>query len=156
MNDQHDSNDSSLYVTMKIVNQMFGVQVLTVHDVLGPQRITHIPLAPREVAGALNLRGRIVTAIDMRVRLGLEPRSTDDPGMSIVVESRNELYSLMVNSVGEVLSLRRDDYERSPATMDSRWREVSSGIFRLDGMLLVVLDVERILKFANSENVVAA
>ena len=156
MNDQHDSNDSSLYVTMKIVNQMFGVQVLTVHDVLGPQRITHIPLAPREVAGALNLRGRIVTAIDMRVRLGLEPRSTDDPGMSIVVESRNELYSLMVDSVGEVLSLRRDDYERSPATMDSRWREVSSGIFRLDGMLLVVLDVERILKFANSENVVAA
>ena len=156
MSDQHDSNDSSLYVTMKIVNQMFGVQVLTVHDVLGPQRITHIPLAPREVAGALNLRGRIVTAIDMRVRLGLEPRSTDDPGMSIVVESRNELYSLMVDSVGEVLSLRRDDYERSPATMDSRWREVSSGIFRLDGMLLVVLDVERILKFANSENVVAA
>jgi purine-binding chemotaxis protein CheW len=156
MVDQHDSSDSSLYVTMKIVDQMFGVQVLTVHDVLGPQRITHIPLAPKEVAGALNLRGRIVTAIDMRVRLGLAPRPTDDPGMSIVVESRNELYSLMVDSVGEVLSLRRDDYERSPATMDSRWREVSSGIFRLDGMLLVVLDVERILKFASGETVAAA
>lgn len=154
-NSPNDNQETSLYVTMKIADQMFGVQVLTVHDVLGPQRITHIPLAPKEVAGALNLRGRIVTAIDMRVRLGLTPRPADQPGMSIVVESRNELYSLMVDSVGEVLSLSRDDYERSPATLDPRWREVSSGIFRLDGMLLVVLDVERVLSFAG-DNIIAA
>jgi len=74
------------YVTMFIEGQLFGIQVLTVQDVLGPQKITRIPLAPREVAGSLNLRGRIVTAIDVRLRLGL-PKSVDESkGMSVVVD----------------------------------------------------------------------
>ncbi len=139
------------YVTMTIANQLFGIPVLQVQDVLGNQKITRIPLAPPEVAGSLNLRGRIVTAIDVRLRLSLTARTKDKLGMSIVVDLRGELYSLMVDSVGEVLSLSKDDFERNPATLDARWREVSTGIYRLNGQLMVVLDVPRLLNFANME-----
>ncbi len=140
------------FVTMFIEGQLFGIPVLTVQDVLGPQKITRIPLAPPEVAGSLNLRGRIVTAIDVRLRLGLPPRPADGkPVMSIVVDHKGELYSLMVDNVGEVLSLSSDDFERHPATLDPRWREISTGIYRLKETLLVVLDVSKLLNFANIE-----
>ena len=139
------------FVTATIANQLFGIPVLQVQDVLGPQKITRIPLAPPEVAGSLNLRGRIVTAIDVRLRLGLTGRPKDKPGMSIVVDLRGELYSLMVDSVGEVLSLTKEDFERNPATLDPRWREVSTGIYRLNGQLMVVLDVPRLLNFTTIE-----
>lgn len=139
------------YVTMTIADQLFGIPVLQVQDVLGRQRITRIPLAPPEVAGSLNLRGRIVTAIDVRLRLGLPERSQDMSSMSIVVDHKGELYSLMVDSVGEVLSLSPDTYERNPATLDPRWRELSNGIYRLNNQLLVVLDVSKLLNFANLE-----
>mgnify|MGYP003345894114 FL=1 len=129
---------SSDFVTMTIAGQLFGIPVLTVQDVLGPQRITRIPLAPGEVAGALNLRGRIVTAIDVRHRLGLQARGADSPGMSVVVDHKGELYSLIVDAVGEVMSLPTEAYERNPATLDSRWRDVSGGIYRLQGKLLEI------------------
>jgi len=145
------SGGSQDYVTMTIAEQLFGIPVLQVQDVLGHQKITRIPLAPPEVAGSLNLRGRIVTAIDVRLRLNLLARPKDRPGMSIVVDLRGELYSLMVDSVGEVLSLSNEDFERNPATLDPRWREVSTGIYRLNGQLMVVLDVPRLLNFTNME-----
>ena len=132
-------------ITLTIAGHQFGIPVLQVQDVLGPQRVTRVPLAPPEVGGSLNLRGRIVTAIDVRLRLGLPPRPKDSPGMSIVVELYGELYSLMVDEVGEVLSLSPDDFERTPATLDTRWRELSSGIYRLNGALLIVLEVDRLL-----------
>ncbi len=138
------------FVTMFIAGQMFGIPVLMVQDVLGPQKITRIPLAPKEVAGSLNLRGRIVTAIDVRLRLGLD-KSADTAsgsGMSVVVDMKGELYSLMVDSVGEVLSLPAASFERNPPTLDPLWREFSAGIYRLDGQLLVVLDVPQLLEFA--------
>ncbi|MFC7333251.1 chemotaxis protein CheW [Rhodocista pekingensis] len=139
------------FVTATIADQLFGIPVLQVQDVLGPQRITRIPLSPPEVAGSLNLRGRIVTAVDVRLRLGLPPRGKEHPGMSIVVDHRGELYSLMVDHVGEVLSLSSTDFERHPATMDQRWRDISTGIYRLKETLLVVLDVSRLLNFASIE-----
>ena len=139
------------YVTMFIDGQMFGIAVLTVQDVLGPQKITRIPLAPREVAGSLNLRGRIVTAIDVRLRLGLKRPDDDNKGMSVVVEQSGELYSLMVDQVGEVLSLPVAKFERNPPTLDTMWREFSAGIYRLDDKLLVVLDVAKLLDFNKSE-----
>ncbi len=135
------------YVTMTIENQLFGIPVLQVQDVLGPQRITRIPLAQPEVAGSLNLRGRIVTAIDVRLRLGLPTRPRSEHDMSIVVDQRGELYSLMVDSVGEVISVSSKEFERNPATLDAIWRDVSAGIYRLNNRLLVVLDVQRLLDF---------
>ncbi|HBU96639.1 MULTISPECIES: chemotaxis protein CheW [Thalassospira] len=139
--------DTKDFVTAYIGKQLFGIPVLTVQDVLGPQRITRIPLAPPEVAGSLNLRGRIVTAIDVRKRLGLRDKEDEDPGMSIVVDQGGELYSLMVDQVGEVLSVPKKAFEQNPATLDARWREFSDGIFRLDKKLLVILDVTRLLDF---------
>lgn len=144
------------FVTMTVADQLFGIPVLTVQDVLGPQRITRIPLAPPEVAGALNLRGRIVTAIDVRRRLGLSKRDAGKSGMNVVVDHKGELYALMVDNVGEVLSLSSDAYERNPATLDPRWREVSAGIYRLKGKLLVVLEVARLLDFKSKRGAEAA
>ena len=137
------------YVTMSIDDQMFGIPVLTVQDVLGPQNIARVPLAPPEVAGSLNLRGRIVTAIDVRPRLGLPKRENGISAMSVVVEHENELYSLLVDSVGEVLSLNSRDYQRNPPTLGARLREFSDGIYRLNGSLLVVLSVGSLLDFGN-------
>ena len=143
--------DQRQYVSITIADQLFGIPVLIVHDVLGPQRITRIPLAPPEVAGSLNLRGRIVTAIDVRTRLGLERRPAENPGMSVVVEHASESYSLMVDSVGEVLTLPTSEFQRNPPTLDARWRDVSMGIFRLNQELLVILDVDRLLDFTRNE-----
>ncbi len=139
------------YVTMYIEGQMFGIPVLTVQDVLGPQKITRIPLAPREVAGSLNLRGRIVTAVDVRLRLGLRNQGGESKGMSVVVDQGGELYSLLVDQVGEVLSLPAAKFERNPPTLDPMWREFSAGIYRLDDKLLVVLDVAKLLDFNRNE-----
>jgi len=140
--------ESQDFVTMTIYDQLFGIPVLTVQDVLGPQKITRIPLASPEVTGSLNLRGRIVTAIDVRKRLGLPAVEGDAKGMSVVVDFNGELYSLIIDSVGEVLSLPADCFERNPATLDPAWREVSAGVFRLKDRLLVVLDVARLLSFS--------
>ncbi|HTZ81249.1 MAG TPA: chemotaxis protein CheW [Stellaceae bacterium] len=142
------SADQRDFVSVTIADQLFGIPVLQVQDVLGTQRITRIPLAPPEVAGSLNLRGRIVTAIDIRTRLGLPPRSEGQQAMSVVVDYGGELYSMLVDSVGEVLSLAGSEAERNPATLDPIWRELSAGIFRLDGQLLIVLDVARVLDFS--------
>ncbi len=147
-----ESADSSDYITMTIADQLFGLPVLSVQDVLGPQKIACVPLAPDEVAGSLNLRGRIVTAVDMRTRLGLPPCDESVTSMSVVVDYQGELYSLIIDAVGEVLSLPKDRYERSPPTLDPRWREVANGIFRLDDRLLVVLDISQILNFGGTSS----
>ena len=139
------------YVTATIAGQLFGIPVLSVQDVLGAQRLTRIPLAPPEVAGALNLRGRIVTAIDLRKRLGVPGAEQANSGMSIVVEYAGELYSLLIDTVGEVLNLPADRYEPNPPTLDPRWREVSGGIYRLDGQLMVILEVDRVLDFSRAQ-----
>jgi purine-binding chemotaxis protein CheW len=134
------------FVSMLIGNQWFGIPVLEVRDVLGPQRITRVPLAQPEIAGSLNLRGHIVTAIDMRVRLGLSPRPTTIAEMGVVIEHKGELYNLIVDKVGEVMGLSNNDYEKNPTTLDARWQNISNGIYRLQGALLVVLDATRLLR----------
>ena len=140
------------FVTMVIAGQKFGIPVLQVQDVLGPQKITRVPLAPKEVAGSLNLRGRIVTAIDLRCRLDLPPREDQKAQqMSIVVDYNGEFYSLIVDQVGEVMALPAGDYEKNPATLDERWREVSDGVYRLKDSLLIVLDVKRVLRLESLE-----
>ncbi|MCQ4162551.1 chemotaxis protein CheW [Roseomonas sp. GC11] len=141
-------NDSAaeMFLTLTVAGQLCGVPVLAVRDILASQAITRVPLAPREVAGSLNLRGRIVTAIDLRRRLGLPERSANaSPPMSVVVEQSGELYSLLSDSVGEVVPLRADGFAGNPPTLDPVWRDVSRGVHRQDDRLLIVLDVDRIL-----------
>jgi purine-binding chemotaxis protein CheW len=104
-----------------------------------------VPLSPPEVAGVLNLRGRIVTLIDMRCRLGLGSRENGQQWMAIGVESRGESYGLLIDSVGEVLKLDNQSWEPNPSNLDARLASVSTGIYRLDSQLLMVLDVDRVL-----------
>ena len=144
-NQAMNSGESDEFVTVTIADQLFGIPVLVVQDILGPQKITKIPLAPAEVGGALNLRGRIVTAIDVRRRLGLAEKDDDRECMSVVVEHGGELYSLVVDAVGEVLGMSADTYESNPPTLDPIWREVSGGIYRLNGELMIVLEVDNLL-----------
>lgn len=145
------AENETVLVTLTVANQLCGVPVLAVRDVLGEQTITRIPLAPPEVAGSLNLRGRIVTAIDLRRRLHLPPAPPNQPRMSIVAEQGGELYALLVDQVSEVMSLNASQFERNPPTLEKTWAEYSTGIFRLDGQLLVVLDVSRLLALKGEE-----
>jgi purine-binding chemotaxis protein CheW len=141
-----DQEEMRAYVTLMLGDQLCGVPVLVVRDVLAGQTIAKIPLAPIEVAGNLNLRGRIVTAIDLRQRLRLPPRLAGRVPMSIVTEHGAELYALLVDQVSEVVSLRPSDMERNPQTLPVNWVEYSLGIYRVDDRLLVVLDVDRLLQ----------
>jgi purine-binding chemotaxis protein CheW len=134
-----------VYVTLTVADQLCGVPVLGVRDILGEHAITRIPLAPTEIAGSLNLRGRIVTAIDLRRRLRLPPAPAEQPRMSVVAEQGGELYALLVDQVSEVLSLKASSFERNPPTLPPAWAQFSAGIYRLDGRLLVVLDVGKLL-----------
>ena len=138
-------DELSQYLTVTIAGKTLGIPVLRVHDVLGPQRITRIPLAPKAVLGSLNLRGRIVTAIDIRRRLGLAERSVERASMSVVVEHGGDLYSLVVDSVGDVLSLAGNELAPTPVTVSARWQEVSRGVYRLPDQLLVIIDIDRLL-----------
>jgi len=139
------SNDEQVYVTLTVAGQLCGIPVLGVRDILAEQAITRIPLAPPDIAGSLNLRGRIVTAIDLRRRLNLPPPSAGEKRMSVVAEQGGELYALLVDQVSEVMSLDPTLFERNPPTLEQNWATFSIGIYRLDGRLLVILDVGRLL-----------
>ena len=132
-------------VSIRVGKQMFGVPVLQVQDVIAQTPINRVPLGPVEVAGSLNLRGRIVTAVDMRRRLKMDPRAPDDSFMSVIVEHVGELYALLVDDVGDVLWLSSADHEASPVTLSPHWRAVCSGLYRLDGELLLVINVDQVL-----------
>jgi purine-binding chemotaxis protein CheW len=137
-------------VSIWLDKQLVGIPVSQVQDILGPQRITAVPRSAREIAGVLNLRGRIVTAIDLRVRLGMSPRAADARSMSVVVDHKGELYSLLIDQVGEVLEAPLDRYEADTSALSPDWRELAAGVFRLDKQLLVLLDVGRVLQIGGT------
>jgi purine-binding chemotaxis protein CheW len=138
------------FVTMRLDGQMFGVSVMAVQDVLRNLTVSPIPLAPRVVSGALNIRGRIVTAINMRARLTMPAFETPEKTMYVVVEYQNELYALLVDAVGDVLTLPMQQFEKTPANLDQSWRSLSAGVFKLSGELLVILDVANIIDGINA------
>jgi purine-binding chemotaxis protein CheW len=142
------TGEEQVYVTLTVAGQLCGIPVLGVRDVLAEQPITRIPLAPPDIAGSLNLRGRIVTAIDLRRRLNLPAPEGDKKRMSVVAEQGGELYALQVDQVSEVMSLDAKLFERNPPTLDRNWALFSDGIYRLDGRLLVILNVARLLDYS--------
>jgi purine-binding chemotaxis protein CheW len=133
------------FVTVMTGGQLFGLRLARVRDVFVPRGLSKVPLAPREVAGLLNLRGRIVTAIDLRCRLGLPPRADGGNPVAVGLEERGELYGLIVDRVGDVMWLKPSSYDANPANLDQRWAKLCAGVHRLDQGLLVVLDVDRVL-----------
>jgi purine-binding chemotaxis protein CheW len=134
------------YVTVMIADQLFGLPISRVQDVFMPDRLTRVPLSSPEIAGVLNLRGRIVTAIDMRCRLGLPPRADGRPPMAVGIEIGSESYGLLIDTVGEVLKLADGTREPNPVNLDPKLARVSGGVHRLDGQLMVILDVDRVLE----------
>jgi purine-binding chemotaxis protein CheW len=136
------------YVTAIIGGQLFGLPIACVQDVFVPDRLTRVPLAPSEIAGMLNLRGRIVTAIDMRRRLGLEEVPQNAPRMAIGVALRGESYGLLIDTIGEVMKMPLASRENNPVNLDPALARVSVGVHRLEGRLLVVLDVDRVLEIS--------
>ena len=142
-NDNHSGNFIE-FVTVMIGGQLFGLPISQVQDVFMPDRLARVPLAAAEVAGVLNLRGRIVTAIDMHCRLGLGKRKSDRPAMAVGIEFRGESYGLLIDSVGEVLKLAENTREPVPVNLEPHLARVSCGVHRLEKQLLVVLDVDRI------------
>ena len=138
------------YVTATVGGKLFGLPISLVQDVFAPDRLTRFPLSSSESAGLLNLRGRIVTAIDMRKRLGLDACAESATRMAVGVECRGESYGLLIDAIGEVLKLATTAREDNPLNLDPGLASVSAGVFRLDGKLLVVLDVDRVLDVAQS------
>ncbi|MDQ0317657.1 chemotaxis protein CheW [Amorphus orientalis] len=132
------------FVTARVAGKLFGLPIEAVHEVFAPEGITRVPLSPPEIEGVLNLRGRIVTMIDVRQMLGFE--STDvDTRMAIGLEDRNETFGLIVDEVGEVFALDTSAAEPTPTNLDKRWADVVKGVHRLPGELLLLLDVKRVL-----------
>jgi purine-binding chemotaxis protein CheW len=134
------------YVTVMLDGQLFGLPISRVQDVFMPDRLTRVPLAPPEIAGVLNLRGRIVTAVDLRLRLGMPARTDGRPAMAVGIELKGESYGLLIDSVGEVMKLADGTREANPVNLDAGLARVSAGVHRLDGQLLVILDVDRVLE----------
>jgi purine-binding chemotaxis protein CheW len=133
------------YVTVFTAGQLFGLKLGRVRDVFVPRGLSRVPLAPPQVAGLLNLRGRIVTAIDLRQRLGIEPRNDGAAPMAVGIEVRGELYGLIVDKAGDVLWLSPSTHDANPVNLDERWAAVCAGVHRLDHGLMVVLDVDKVL-----------
>ncbi len=143
----NDNGKHTEYVTFTTAGQIFGLPIERVQDVFKPSQITRVPIAGPEIAGVLNLRGRIVTAIHLSNRLDLESQAAvhGAPPMAIGIESGSESFGLLVDTVGEVLKMPDSELEPNPINLDRNLARVSQGVFRLDGKLLVVLDVDRVL-----------
>lgn len=121
----------------------FGVDVTRVQEVIRYQEMTRVPLASNVVRGLINLRGQIVTAIDMRRRLELPPADTEP--MNVVVRSEDGAVSLLVDDIGDVVEVEESCFERPPETMPARARELVRGVYKLSDRLLLLLDPERVV-----------
>ena len=146
MNGMTAMNESVIeYVTAMIGGQLFGLPISRVQDVFKPEGLTRVPLAAPEIAGLLNLRGRIVTVVDMRRRLDFDALEGGAP-LAVGIEHRGESYGLLIDEIGEVLKLSAASREDNPVNLDPRLARVSAGVHRLDGRLVVILDVDRVLE----------
>ncbi|BAQ18258.1 chemotaxis protein CheW [Methyloceanibacter caenitepidi] len=132
-------------VTVEVAGQFFGVPLSRVKHVFVPDRVSPVPLAPPEVMGLLNLRGRIVTALDLRTRLGLSLRVAGDPMVALGVEKGGEMFGLIADKAGEAIWTTQSGIEPAPANLDERWARLCAGVYRLNDGLLTLLDVDRLL-----------
>lgn len=140
-----DSKTAAQYVSFWLDGQLLGVPVRHVQEVINTQTIARVPRARPEVAGLLNLRGQIVTAVDLRQRLGLRKRPESESSMNVVVRHETESYSLLVDQVGDVIDAPSDAMEPPPRTLDARYKAVTEGVFRLDDRLFVILNLAAVL-----------
>ncbi len=136
-------------VTFRVGRQWFGIGVLQVQEIIGLQKVTRVPLAGPDVAGLLNLRGQIVTAIDMHKKLEISPESAESL-MNVVVREADELFALVVDEVGDVATVLPETLEALPAALDGTWGRVCTGVVRKEDGLLALLDVSHLLEATNT------
>nr|HEX4315842.1 chemotaxis protein CheW [Kofleriaceae bacterium] len=132
--------------TFKVADLVLGVEVTRVQEVIRSQPLTRVPLAPPTVAGLLNLRGQIVTAIDLRARLGVPPRDPSVPPMNVVVRHDGGAVSLLVDDIGDVIEVADATFEAPPDTIGRAARELIRGAYKLPDHLLLVLDAARAIE----------
>ncbi len=128
--------------TFRCDGVLFGVDVIDVQEVLRLQEMTPIPLAPPSVRGLINLRGQIVTALDLRVKLGMSA-STSQDAVNVVVRVDDGIVSLLVDEIGDVIEVDAENFERPPDTLADDARDLIRGAYKLKGRLLLVLDPAR-------------
>ena len=142
--------DQSQLCGFKIGNGHYAVSVLEVQEVIKPQLLTPVPLAPKYVKGLINLRGQIVTAISLRTLFGLEDVESSDY-MNIIVRSGDSLYSLVVDEILDVIDVEKETYEPTPETLEEKLKKFIDGVYKLEKKLLISLDLEKVLNFERSE-----
>ena len=128
------------FCTFYVHDLFMGVEVSKVQEVLRYQEMTSVPLAPTAVKGLINLRGQIVTALDLRTLLLLPSRPADHLPMNVVVRTGDEAVSLLVDEIGDVFEISKDCFEKPPDTILGVTRELVLGVFKLEGSLLLILD----------------
>ena len=133
------------FVTMMIGEQVFGISVTYVMDVLLPQEINATPLARREVLGSLNLRGRVVTAIDIRHSLNIKESVNLKKSIYVVIEYKSELYSLIVDEVHDVINIPVEKVQENPENLNKFWQKISLGIYPVENELVVILDINKVM-----------
>jgi purine-binding chemotaxis protein CheW len=143
---------SSQFCTFLVDGHHFGVEVERVQEVLRFQELTRVPLAPAVVSGLINLRGQIVTAVNLRQRLGLRERPAHELPMSVILRSDDGAVSLLVDEIGEVLSAAGDMAEPPPETLRGVGRDLIKGVYKLEGRLLLVLDAEKAIHSSGKYN----
>ena len=148
--------EPSDYVTARVDGQLFGIPISGVHDVYNLGPVTPVPLAPPAVLGLLNLRGRVVTAIDLRRRLGRPARADGDKRMAIGIDAERQSYCLVADDVGEIVSVPAHALEPNPVHLDERWAAISRGVHRTDRDLILVLDVQAVLSLDSSRDPAAS
>jgi len=136
--------DTRQLCTFVLEDLLFGIDVKHVQEVIRYQEMTAVPLAPSIIRGLINLRGQIVTAIDMRARFGLGSRKDDELPMNVVVRTADGVVSMLVDEIGDVLEVEERSFERTPETLAARFREHVRGVYKLEGQLLLLLDAERV------------
>lgn len=140
------ASDVTQFVSFLVDKQLFGVHVNTVQEVLCNQAIGPVPKARSEIAGLLNLRGQIVTAVNIRKCLGLPDLGDTMQAMNVVVRRNGEPFSILVDEVGDVIEVTRDSIVPVPNTLDAKWRDLTESVVRLEDQLLIVLNVDELLK----------
>ena len=140
--------EGNKYCSFKVGELIFGIDVRDVQEVLRYQEITHVPLAPPVVRGLINLRGQIVTAVDMRRQLGMPERSEVRLPMSVIVRTQEDPISLLVDEIGDVIEVDPDGFEDIPPTVSGVVRELMTGVHKLEDGLLLVLKTERAIRIA--------
>lgn len=135
------------FCTFYLDKYCFGINVQEVQEVFRYQEITSMPLAPEVITGMINLRGQIITAINLRRRLGMEPRPEDRVPMNVVVRTNDDVVSLLVDSIGDVMEISEDLFEQPPDTVQGAMRELVIGVYKLEGRLLMILDTKKVVQF---------